>query len=843
MNPAAERFYQLGESEALARSTRDVWVTDFGDDESDGDVVQAVNERGSWNGRTVQAHWNGRSHRVDAQFVGVRDETGRHEATFCFFTPVRPEEERRRAPGIAPEARFVQLFEHLPEALILQDADGVVLDANPAAGRLYGYDRWDLVGRRVEEIVGGLDAETSARHSTLLEEHGFFVARSLGVRSDGGTFPQEITVTRLMLAGRPVAAVLARDLAERQHLEAQLAGLTDLARLHESGQTLEQVARAALHLAGRTVSTDRAALATFQPDGRVEWLASEGMDEFIEATRGTRPDEVPWLARAVRTGQPSFSDRRAPGHEHSPVSPVADRLGIRAFAIVPLKSGDELTGALGLVWSAEPPALAHDRDLLTTIGRLTATALGNVRLRDSLMAGQRALDESEARYRVLFEEAPQAVIVESLDGEILDANPAAARLYRRDRSELVGRRVQDLALLDDQAWREQMDVLRRNGRGVFRFERLRGDGSTFPSEANIVVGRIDGHERLLVQIRDLTDEERLQQELLQAQKMEALGQLVAGVAHELNNPLAAIVAFSQLMRGDERLPPDLHRDAGLLVQEADRTRRIVQNLLEFARQRRPERRPTSLRELVQRTLELQSYSLGAGAISVKLELPEDLPPVDVDRIQIQQVLLNLTLNAIQSIRGSKASGEIAITASHERRGDAGDAGGVRVSVSDDGPGVPESARDHLFEPFFTTKPVGEGTGLGLSVSYGIVTSHGGRLWHEPRPGGGATFVVELPAAPDVVMSPVPALPRSGTLSPRPVTASVAPTQAHADGALRPPEVEHARGREGATTRAAGATPASEVTERRTSGSATNGADAATSGGSLGAVVLAVLYGG
>jgi CheY-like chemotaxis protein len=223
--------------------------------------------------------------------------------------------------------------------------------------------------------------------------------------------------------------------------------------------------------------------------------------------------------------------------------------------------------------------------------------------------------------------------------------------------------------------------------------------------------------------------------------MEAIGQLVSGVAHELNNPLAAIVAFSQLIRRDERLPVDLRRDAELLVQEADRTRRIVQSLLDFARQRPPERHPTALATLVESVLALQSYSIAAGRIELTVDVPTDLPMIDVDRSQLQLVFLNLMLNAIHAIRAERAEGRIWITA---RRVGAGAAAQVRLVVADDGPGIPEDVRSRLFLPFFTTKPPGEGTGLGLSVSFGIVAAHGGTLRFEPRAGGGATFVLELP---------------------------------------------------------------------------------------------------
>ena len=241
--------------------------------------------------------------------------------------------------------------------------------------------------------------------------------------------------------------------------------------------------------------------------------------------------------------------------------------------------------------------------------------------------------------------------------------------------------------------------------------------------------------------------ERLQTELLHAQKMEALGQLIGGVAHELNNPLAAISAFAQLLRSDERLPADLVHDADLLVQEVERTRRMVQNLLDFARQRTHERSPTLLLPVIERTIELNSYALRAGRIDVQVQVPADLPLVLIDADEIQQVLLNLLLNAIQAIRSSMAGGTIIVSAHVEPGVGAGAQERVRVTLMDDGPGVDEAVRARIFEPFFTTKDEGQGTGLGLSVSREIVAAHEGSLWFEPGDGGGASFVFDLPTAP------------------------------------------------------------------------------------------------
>jgi PAS domain S-box-containing protein len=685
-------------------------------------------------------------------------------------------------PGAkAGELGYRLLLENLPEALLVQELDGRIIDANQAAADLYGYERDELIGMAASATAADLDPGRLERSRSQLLATGRYTFQGVGVRSDGSTFPQEISITRVPLADRDVAFVLVRNRSEERRLEAELASLTDLARLHETSRnSLEEVARRALDLSRRALSADRAAVGAFTRDGRVDWLASHEMDEFISAVRNVpSAEQVPWLPRILAGGTAEFIDRRAPGHETSMISPLADRMGMAAYAVLPLRAGEELTGAMGLVWSGEAPEQARNLELLNAIGRLVGMAFANVRLRASLEARQRALDESEARYRTLFDAAPEAMLIETTEGRIVDANAAASRLYGYARKELINLGVTEVADLTREQQDEVLERLRREGRGVWRGTERRRDGSTFPSEVEIALTRIAGEERLIVSIRDLTDQERLQGELLQAQKMEAIGQLVSGVAHELNNPLSAIIAFSQLIRRDPELPAELHHDADLLMQEADRTRRIVQNLLDFARQRPPERRAASVPQLVERTLELQAYALGAGRIAVDVDLPEDLPPVDVDPSQIQQVLLNLTMNAIHALRSLPGEGHLEVRAALVST-----AGGVeaaeeppgkptrpaatattgaaaaevvaaadddarprvRIWLSDDGPGVPEPARSRLFEPFFTTKGVGEGTGLGLSVSYGIVASHGGRLWYEPRPGGGSTFVVELPAA-------------------------------------------------------------------------------------------------
>jgi signal transduction histidine kinase len=255
----------------------------------------------------------------------------------------------------------------------------------------------------------------------------------------------------------------------------------------------------------------------------------------------------------------------------------------------------------------------------------------------------------------------------------------------------------------------------------------------------VAASQLDGYG--LTMLRDMTDERLLHERLLQSEKMASVGQLVSGVAHELNNPLTGVMGFAQLL-----LARDLDESARVQVQtiyaEAERASKIVQNLLTFARRRRPSKEMADINALVQRVLELCSYDFGVRNISLDLTLDTRMDAIWADPDQVQQVLFNVIKNAEQSMSDSHAGGRLAVVTQGYHHG-------VRIAIADDGAGIPPEIQRRIFDPFFTTKDAGDGTGLGLTICYGIVEDHGGRIWTENRPEGGALFQIELPfGAPD-----------------------------------------------------------------------------------------------
>jgi PAS domain S-box-containing protein len=356
--------------------------------------------------------------------------------------------------------------------------------------------------------------------------------------------------------------------------------------------------------------------------------------------------------------------------------------------------------------------------------------------------------EAQALLAGVADSTESGIVLFDPDGNLRLANDRFVQLFGFSRPEISKVRTWSaLASSVTTNFREPEKMLQRWGEVANRpletswseLELVRPSRRTMERIARPVLD-VDGKLLGRLEIyRDVTGQRLAHGKLLQTEKMAGLGQLVSGIAHELNNPLTSILGYSQLLLG-RRLTAPQEADGRLIHQEAERAARIVKNLLLFAREARPERRPVSLNEIVERTLSLRNYELHVENIELSQELAQDLPPVIADPAQLQQVLLNLLVNAEQAIRQGTGEGSIRVRTRKTT--------GARVSfeILDSGPGIPQEIIPRIFDPFFSTKPSGAGTGLGLSITCGIIKEHGGEISVQSQLGHGAKFVVELPAA-------------------------------------------------------------------------------------------------
>ena len=361
------------------------------------------------------------------------------------------------------------------------------------------------------------------------------------------------------------------------------------------------------------------------------------------------------------------------------------------------------------------------RALLTSL--LTVGGLGFLTLR--LIAQGDELQKTDAKARLLAaatEQTGDLILITRADGAFEHANDAFLRVMGYSRAQLAATHFSDLIEKGMDRLREHISTAVRE-RGVWRgtLLRRRQDGSTFPASCTVVALK-DAHGAITHFVaveRDITEELQLRDQLVHSERLSAVGELVAGVAHEINNPLQTIVGCVELML-DHQKDSETRRDLDVVRREAARAGQIVRNLLAFVRRSTPDRISADLNAIVRATVELRQYHLQQRDIQVSVRYDPSPLPVLVNREEIQQVILNLMLNAEQAIASSSGRGTITI-----RTGPYGRF--CSVELMDDGPGISHELRGRIFEPFFSTKEVGEGTGLGLSISHGIASAHGGAL--------------------------------------------------------------------------------------------------------------------
>lgn len=538
------------------------------------------------------------------------------------------------------------------------------------------------------------------------------------------------------LKGEQLASQLDRRISE-------LFSLQELSYVLSESIQLDRIVDQVAKYAGRFL----------QADGAIVVLADEGGGRRLRVAgaAGTLEALLGQVSEDPDTALVRFAIQRERIEvAQGGVTPSVNLIGgltVRSAAVAPLRSQGVTMGALAVADRQGGPFTTEDLWLLSTVATNASVVLANGRLYEIV---RRSKEEWETAFNALAE----GIAVVGPGDAVLRANRALAALAETSETELVGRSFGEVLPGTSAAVAELIEAAHRGERTAPVVARLERTGRVLRLTAAPFAERA-GPGPVVMLVEDVTEQRVLEAQLIQNDKMASIGQLVSGVAHELNNPLTSIAGLTELLL-ERELPPDFPREhLRVIHDQAERAGRIVRNLLTFARKGVPEKAPVDLNDVAARTSLLIVYELQLHGIELEQALDREPVVVLGDRYELQQVLLNLITNAVQAVSGLPPGRPRKIVVATSRQD-----GEAVLRVRDTGPGVPPQHASHLFTPFFTTKAPGQGTGLGLSLSYGLVQSHGGVLSYEPPAGGGAEFRVVLPfhegPPPALEGEPVPA---------------------------------------------------------------------------------------
>jgi PAS domain S-box-containing protein len=534
----------------------------------------------------------------------------------------------------------------------------------------------------------------------------------------------------IMLIARQAAVAIenARLFDAQRSEQRQTEAAAEIARVALRKVTVAKASHNILTILDDVVPSSGKAIGIVSPDGSiVTCVAACGTCEQMEGIMA--PVEMSAVRGAWTSEEPIFVENlREIAHNR-------DRVPELPAITIPLIASNRRLGVLLVTSDTAQLQAGPTVDALLRLAPAVALAI------DVLLLSE---DEqrTHARERTLaaaLATMDQPVLILGVDSKVQYANTAAIREYRYDANEIAGLSVDDFVVAPVATSPRQtipaipLDQPLWIGEHVHR----RKDGTEFPAAVTLSHIR-DGSDNivgLVIGIRNLTEERKVADHLGRTEKLAAIGELVAGVAHELNNPLTGISTFAQLLLEDN-LEGEQLESVSLIKREADRAIGVIRDLLLFARKTDARDVPVDINTVVKHTVRLRALASRSGGIDVHMRLDESNPRARGDEQKLQQVLLNLLVNAESAMEGTQLR-HLSLTTQRKQSM-------VQVVISDTGHGMPTSVTQHVFEPFFTTKPPGEGTGLGLSVSYGIIQAHEGTISVESTPGVGTTFTILLP---------------------------------------------------------------------------------------------------
>jgi two-component system, cell cycle sensor histidine kinase and response regulator CckA len=664
--------------------------------------------------------------------------------------------------------RYGHLMRHIGDAIVLADEENHILEVNDAGLALYGYSLAEMQALELPALRSPEARASFESQADAMSEAGRGEFLTMHRRRDGSDFAAEVRSRFVHIGASRFKLGIIRDVSQRQAHEAEIE------RLNRLYATLSQVNQTIVRCEGRQellASICRVVVEFGRFRGAwIGWKAEDGtaLTPVAHHAAGWEPEPtgVAWPGRCgivddvLRTGCAYLcNDIEADPRTATCRAKLAGLEG-RSCAAFPVRFRGEVRGTLG-VCSAElgffDAAMVR---LLEEVVADVSFALDRLEKEAQRARAEAALQDNERFIRAVLDSLPVGIAVNSVDPTVTFGyvNEAFTRIYRVSREQLTSPDAFWTAIYEDPTYRDAIrarvladcesgDPARMYWPDVPIAKQ--GEPTTFITARNIPLP----HEHLVISVVwDVTERKRLEEErwaleaqLRQQQKLESIGTLAGGVAHEINNPINGIMNYAQLIQ--DRLPVDspLTEFTGEILHETERVATIVRNLLTFARNETQSHSLARVEDIVEHPLSLIRTVMRHDQITLTVDVPKELPSLRCRSQQIEQVLMNLLTNARDALNerfpGHDPAKTLSVTA---RSIDKGGHGWIRVTVEDGGTGIPPNVRERIFDPFFTTKSRDRGTGLGLSISHGIIKDHAGELIVESEPGEWTRFHMDLP---------------------------------------------------------------------------------------------------
>ncbi len=657
--------------------------------------------------------------------------------------------DQRTAELRASESRFRILFEHSPDAMFVESAEGIVLDANEAAARLHEMTRKELVGKSVLDLVPPGHRDVVKRDFPKWFTGGLSSYEGYSYTQSGRIVPVEIKSSRLEYDGKPALLLTVRDSTDRPHLEdrqsATTQGLRAVVEIADeliAAPDVDTVYRRAVELARERLGLERAAI--FLADGqRVRATYGTDMNGQITDERShVIPMDELWKERFRLRGlnEPRWSLSLEP-LQNWRNGQMAPR-GQGWVAITPIQTARK---AVGVFCNDSAITKAPFDPVKQEIVAVYASLIANIIERKTAEA-ERAL------LATALEQSAESVVITDVHGTITYVNPAFETITGYSREEAIGKnpRILKSGKMDERHYDAMWKTLQGGEVWTGHITNRRKDGRLYEAEQVISpiknhAGEITGY---LAVSQDVTRAMELELALRQSQKMESIGRIAGGVAHDFNNLLTSILGFARLIRETLEADHVCRPDVEEIIKSGERAARLTRQLLAFGQKQVVQMQALNLNDVVRQMHHLLRRSIGED-VELVAQLDEQLPSVEADSGMIEQIITNLAVNARDAM---SAGGVLTVQTSSVNVDEArvatqkGIAPGryVCLAVRDTGIGMTEEVRQQIFEPFFTTKPKGQGQGLGLSTVYGIVRRCKGFIEVDSVPGKGSEFRIFFP---------------------------------------------------------------------------------------------------